>query len=142
VPLFRYFFHLSVTVYTSDPNDLNTQLLSDTGDFARRVRDARHDINAINAELLAIKTSLEIAQDDFASTSTLLPAPLLEAIVDVVECCGNTSVEVYKVTIKSTGNRSQRQSWDANKKDVLTSLQRKLEVLHVVLDLALDHISM
>jgi hypothetical protein len=142
VPLFRYFFHLSVPIYTINPNDSIIQLLSDTGNFARRVRDARHDINAINAELLAIKTSLEIAQDDFASTSTLLPAPLLEALVDVVECCGNTSVEVYKVTIKSTENRSQRKSWDANKKDVLTSLRRKLEVLHVVLDLALDHISM
>jgi hypothetical protein len=139
--LFRYHSHLSKNVYTIKPNDSNTQLLSDTGNFARRVRDARHDINAINAELLAIKTSLEIAQDDFASTSVLLPAPLLEAIMDVVECCGNISVEIYKVTINSTRNRLQRLRWDANKKNVLTNLRPKLEVLHMVLDLALDYIS-
>jgi len=106
------------------------------------VRDARHDINKINSELLAIKTSLEIAQDDFASTSASFPLPLLEAVSGVLECCGNFNGNTHKLLIKLSGGRIQRESWNANKKEDLIRLRRQLEVLHMVLDLALDHVSM
>lgn len=129
-------------IYGQEADNSNPQLLSDTGDYARRVRDARHDINAISAELLAIKHALDIVHDDFANNSALCPPPLLDAVSGVLECCGHANGEVHKTIITLSGSEIQRESGDAKRNDHFTRLRRKLEVLHVVLDLVLDFITM
>ncbi|KAF2708992.1 ankyrin [Pleomassaria siparia CBS 279.74] len=119
-----------------------SQILFDTASFARRVRDARHDMNAINAELLAIKTSLDIARNDFSSNTASFPPPLLEAVSGILECCELLSGQVQKAIIKLEASRLQRDDWDASRKRDAEKLRRHLETLHIVFDLALDHVSM
>ncbi|KAF2795048.1 hypothetical protein K505DRAFT_240763 [Melanomma pulvis-pyrius CBS 109.77] len=117
------------------------QILSDAGNFARRVRDARHEMNAISSELLAIKTSLEIAHDDFSSTSVSIPPPLLDAISGILGCCGHISGQVHKAIIKLSAYRIQSSAWDKHRVDDFRRTRRHLETLHAVLDLALDQVS-
>lgn len=66
----------------------------------------------------------------------------MEAVSGVLECCGYFNGNVHKLVIKLGENRLRRESWDADKKGDFARLGRQLEVLHVILDLALDHVSM
>ncbi|KAH8702778.1 hypothetical protein GQ44DRAFT_631303 [Phaeosphaeriaceae sp. PMI808] len=117
------------------------QIIAYTGSFARRVRGSRHTINAVNSELLAIKTFLEIAQDDFSASGVIFPASLLEAVSDILGCCSTSSEELHKPVLRLTASGTQNEDWERFRNGDLPLLQRDLEVLRSVLDLGLDHIS-
>ncbi|KAF2121599.1 hypothetical protein BDV96DRAFT_668326 [Lophiotrema nucula] len=121
-------------------NTIN-QIILDARSFARKTRDSRHDMNAINAELLAIKTSLEIVHDDFTSYNTSTPSPFLVPISSIIVYCGNTIDDVHKLMLMLSANQLQAESWRATKHDEVDSARHRLEVLRLALDLALDHIS-
>jgi len=99
-------------------------------------------LNAINSELLAVRSSLEIIHDDFVLTDTLFPPPLLEAIAGILECCHVISGQVHKIMIKVASKDVQRDAWDTQTKTSITRLTRRLEALHNTLDLALDQVTM
>lgn len=96
----------------------------------------------VDSELLAIKTCLEIAQDDFSASGVLFPTSLLEAVTEILGCCSTSSEELHKSVVRLTASGTQNEDWERFRNGDLPSLQRDLEVLQSVLDLALDHVSM
>ncbi|KAH7337899.1 hypothetical protein BKA66DRAFT_448581, partial [Pyrenochaeta sp. MPI-SDFR-AT-0127] len=116
-------------------------IITDAGSFARRVRDSRHTINVVDSELLAMKTCLEIAQDDFSPSGVIFPTSLLEAVSEILDYCSTSSEELHKAVVRLIASGTQNEDWERFRNGDLPFLQRDLEVLRSVLDLALDHVS-
>lgn len=118
-----------------------SKIITDAGSFARRVRDSRHTINVVDSELLAMKTCLEIAQDDFSPSGVIFPTSLLEAVSEILDYCSTSSEELHKAVVRLIASGTQNEDWERFRNGDLPFLQRDLEVLRSVLDLALDHVS-
>lgn len=96
-------------------------------------------MNAVNAELLAIKTTVEIIYDDFKSGKANLPAPLLKTLSGILDCCGEAIEESHAATMKHPG--SDRDSiWSGA--SVSTRIHQHLQLLRTILDLALDQMTL
>ena len=96
--------------------DANAQkVIPDISSFARKFRDARHDLNTINSDLLVIKTGLGIAQDDFSAKWSELPASLVDAVSRVLDSCDDTSERLHKAFLKLSCSSKPKDDWRALK---------------------------
>ncbi|KAF1965325.1 hypothetical protein BU23DRAFT_25934 [Bimuria novae-zelandiae CBS 107.79] len=114
------------------------QIVADTSSIARSLRNARHDINIICADLLAIKVSLDIARDDFALLNPNLPTLLLEAASGFLDCCSSATESVHKSMVRLSASQDRRGSWEILKAGDLIGLKNDLEAVRCALDLLLD----
>ncbi|CAA9961979.1 Arp Ankyrin repeat [Pyrenophora teres f. maculata] len=118
------------------------QVIPDISTFARKVRHARHDLNTINTHLLVIKTALGIAQDDFSATCGELPPSLVDAVSRVLDSCDDTSERLHKAFVKLSCSRHPKDDWRTLKDGPLVNLRHDLDASKVVLELALDYITL
>ncbi|ORY16966.1 hypothetical protein BCR34DRAFT_597351 [Clohesyomyces aquaticus] len=118
-----------------------TKIIFDVGKFARQIRDSRHDMNAINADLVAIKTFIEIIHDDFTARGGSFPSPLLEPVSGILNCCGGVIEEVQKTVMKFSASCVNGEEWETKAEDV-SRIQESLETLRGTLDISLDHVSL
>ncbi|KAF2866272.1 hypothetical protein BDV95DRAFT_206084 [Massariosphaeria phaeospora] len=108
------------------------RIVLDAGTFARRYRDLRHEINSINADLLAIKTALEIAHDEFSTVTSLFPPPFSESMSRTLEYCAMTGEGLLKILLQtSTGGLNTLAVQFAHSRE-------RLRALRTILDLTLD----
>ncbi|CAO2654957.1 Nn.00g116900.m01.CDS01 [Neocucurbitaria sp. VM-36] len=124
---------------------LNTsiaQVIPDICSFARRVRDSRHDLNAINNDLLIIRTGLGIAQDDFSKSGAKLPASLIDAVSQILDSCDDTSERLHKAFLKLSCSSAPKGDWQLFKDGLLINLRHDLNGAAIVLELALDYIAL
>ncbi|KAH6253816.1 hypothetical protein HBI38_145740 [Parastagonospora nodorum] len=124
---------------------LNTsiaQVIPDISQFARKVRDARHDLNVINNDLLIIRTGLGIAQDDFSSSRSAYPEALLDAFTQILDSCDNTSERLHKTFLRLNCSLLPQDDWQTSKNGVLASMRQDLEGSRMVLDLSLDYLAL
>jgi len=118
------------------------QVIPDVGQFARKVRDARHDLNAINTDLLIIRTGLGVAQDDFATSGPNLPTALVDAVVQIIDSCDATSERLHKAFLRLSCSSAPKDDWQALKIGPLMSIRQDLEGSRIVLELALDYLAL
>ncbi|OAL03677.1 hypothetical protein IQ06DRAFT_110321 [Phaeosphaeriaceae sp. SRC1lsM3a] len=118
------------------------QVIPDIGQFARRVRDARHDLNAINNDLLIIRTGLGIAQDDFSNSQSTFPDALLNATSQILDSCDVTSERLHKIFLKLSCSVLPQDDWKACKDGPLASMRQDLEGSRMVLELSLDYLAL
>ncbi|KAF7575148.1 hypothetical protein Ptr902_05519 [Pyrenophora tritici-repentis] len=118
------------------------QVIPDISSFARKVRHARHDLNTINTHLIVIKTALGIAQDDFSATWGELPPSLVDAVSRVLDSCDDTSERLHKAFVKLSCSGQPKDDWRALKDGPLVNLRHDLDASKVVLELALDYITL
>ncbi|KAL1597883.1 hypothetical protein SLS60_008370 [Paraconiothyrium brasiliense] len=111
---------------------------SDTSGIARGIRNARHDINAICADLLAIKVALDIARDDFSSANPNIPSLLLEAASGFLDCCSSATECWHKPIVRLSASQDRTGPWQVLKAAQLTGLKNDLEAVRCALDLLLD----
>jgi hypothetical protein len=97
-------------------------------------------MNTINAELLALKTILEILLDDFSATEDRVPTLLVSAISGILECCNETIAQSHSVIAKFSMTSIRRRSWRAD--DDVANIKEHLRTVRATLDLALDHVSL
>ncbi|KAF2182346.1 ankyrin [Zopfia rhizophila CBS 207.26] len=116
------------------------KIISSIIEFVRRVRDSRHDMSAMNAELLTIKTILEIIQGDTSKETLYLPFPLLHALIGTLDHCGQVFDDIERTMVKLSSSMTQTK-WIAGEYG-FGKLRLRLESLRSTLDLALDHISL
>ncbi|KAH7398515.1 hypothetical protein BKA66DRAFT_407368 [Pyrenochaeta sp. MPI-SDFR-AT-0127] len=124
---------------------LNTsiaQVIPDISSFARRARESRHELNAINSDLLVIRTGLGIAQDDFSSSGSKLPTALLDAFSQILDSCDDTSERLHKTFLKLSCSQSPKDDWQSLKDGNLVNLRHDLDGSKIVLELALDYITL
>ncbi|KAF2451396.1 hypothetical protein P171DRAFT_438136 [Karstenula rhodostoma CBS 690.94] len=114
------------------------QIITDTTSIARGLRNARHDINAVCADLLAIKVALDIARDDFSSPSPNLPTLLLEAASGALDCCSAATEGWHKPIVRLSASQDRTGPWQTLKAASLTGLKNDLEAVRCALDLLLD----
>jgi hypothetical protein len=95
-------------------------------------------VNAVNADLLAINLSLDIARDDFAIADASLPPLLIEATSSLLDCCSTTTQSLHKPIIRLSTSDVRNQVWQIFKKGDLESLRQDVEALRCALDLVLD----
>ena len=99
-------------------------------------------MNAINSDLLVVRTGLGIAQDDFSAPGKELPASLTDAVSRVLDACDETSERLHKVFLKASCSSSPGEEWRALKSGALVNLRHDLDASKVVLELALDYIAL
>lgn len=61
---------------------------------------------------------------------------------EILDCCSTLSEELHKLIVMLTASSTQNEDWECFANGDLPLLQRDVEVLQSVLDLALDHVSM
>ncbi|KAF2682259.1 hypothetical protein K458DRAFT_73830 [Lentithecium fluviatile CBS 122367] len=115
-----------------------SQIITDTTSFSRRLRDSRHEINALNADLLAVKLSLDIARDDFSHADANIPPLLVEATSTLLDCCSTATQSLHKPIIRLTTSDVRKEIWQIFKKRSLDVLRQNIEALRCALDLVLD----
>ncbi|KAL5113329.1 hypothetical protein ACEQ8H_008808 [Pleosporales sp. CAS-2024a] len=120
----------------------SSPVIPDISQFARKVRDARHDLNAVNNDLSAIRTGLGIAQDDFSGPVSPFPTALLDAFVQILDSCDTTSERLHKSFLKLGCSVLPQDDWKTYKDGALTSLRQDLEGSRMVLDLSLDYLAL
>jgi hypothetical protein len=113
-------------------------MIADTTGFSRRLRDSRHEINGVNADLLAIKLSLDIAREDFSVADTNIPVLLVEATSSLLDCCSSATQSLHKPIIRLLTSDKRKQVWQIFKERDLESRRQDLEALRRALDLVLD----
>ena len=106
------------------------------------MREARADLNAINNDLQIIRTGLGVAQDDFSTFGSKLPAALVEAFTQVLDSCDDTSERLHKSFLKLSCSASPKEDWRSLKSGALVTLRQDLEASRIVLDLAVDYLSL
>ncbi|XPS77095.1 hypothetical protein M3J09_009131 [Ascochyta lentis] len=124
---------------------LNTsiaQVIPDISSFARQVREARTDLNAINNDLQIIRTGLGVAQDDFSTFGSKLPTALIEAFTQILDSSADTSERLHKSFLKLSCSTSPKDDWRMLKDGTLVTLRQDLEASRIVLDLAVDYLSL
>ncbi|KAJ4990510.1 ankyrin repeat domain-containing protein 52 [Stagonosporopsis vannaccii] len=117
-------------------------VIPDISSFARQVREARTDLNAINNDLQIIRTGLGVAQDDFSTFGSKLPTALVEAFTQILDSCDDTSERLHKSFLKLSCSTSPKDDWRSLKSGVLITLRQDLEASRIVLDLAVDYLSL
>jgi hypothetical protein len=132
------------SVYLSPSTQLTwaSQVIPDISSFARRLRDARSDLNTINNDLLVIRTGLGVAQDDFSTFGSTLPTSLVEAFSQILDSSDDTSERLHKCFLKLSCGSSPKVDWPALKNGPLVNLRQDLEASRIVLDLAVDYLSL
>jgi hypothetical protein len=118
------------------------QVIPDISSFARRLRDARSDLNTINNDLLVIRTGLGVAQDDFSTFGSTLPTSLVEAFSQILDSSDDTSERLHKCFLKLSCGTSPKTDWLTLKNGPLVNLRQDLEASRIVLDLAIDYLSL
>lgn len=119
------------------------QVIPDVSSFARRSRDARHDLNQINHDLLIIRTGLGIAQDDFSTLGSRLPKSLIDAVSNILDSCDDTSERLHKVFLKLSCSNSPKDEWQSLKSSTaMINLRLDLEATRMVLELSLEYLSL
>ena len=118
------------------------QVIPDISSFARRSRDARHDLNEINHDLLVIKTGLGVAQDDFSVVGPELPLSLVDGVSRIIDSCDDTSERLHKAFLKLSYSSSPKKDWQSFKDGALVNLRHDLDASKMVLELALDYIAL
>ncbi len=106
------------------------------------MREARTDLNAINNDLLVIRTGLAVAQDDFSTLGSKLPTALVEAFAEILDSSDDTSERLHKSFLKLSCSISPKDDWRAFKNGTLVTLRQDLEASRIVLDLAVDYLSL
>lgn len=119
-----------------------SQVIPDVASFARKVRDARHDLNEIIQDLVVIKTGLGIAQDDFSSANSRLPTPLVDAVSQILDSCDDSSERLHKGFLKLSFSTTPKVDWQTFKDGPLTSIRHDLEASKMVLELAIDYLAL
>lgn len=117
-------------------------MIPDISSVARKVRDARHDLDAINHDLLIIRTGLGIAQDDFSNSGPQLPASLVDAFSPILDSCDDTSERLHKSFLKLSCSASPKEDWQRLKDGQLVAMRHDLEGTRIVLDLAIDYLAL
>lgn len=117
-------------------------MVPDISNFARNVRESRHDLNAINSDLLVLKTGLGIAQDDFSKSGLRLPAPLLDALTQILDSCDSTRERLHKTFFKLSCSESPTSDWQLLKHGLLVNLRHDLDASKIVLELAIDYVAL
>lgn len=118
------------------------QVIPDVSSFARKVRESRHDLNAINHDLLVIKTGLGISQDDFSRPGLKLPAPLVDALMQILDSCDNTCERLHKAFLRLSCGDAPQIGWQSLKDGILVNLRHDLDACKVVLELAIDYVAL
>ncbi|KAI4690099.1 uncharacterized protein J4E84_004280 [Alternaria hordeiaustralica] len=118
------------------------QVIPDVSSFARKFRDARHDLNKINSDLLVIRTGLSIAQDDFSAKWAELPASLIDAVSRVLDSCDDTCERLHKAFLKLSCGSKPKEDWRVLKDGPLVNLRHDLDASKVVLELCLDYVAL
>ncbi|KAF2129664.1 hypothetical protein P153DRAFT_23792 [Dothidotthia symphoricarpi CBS 119687] len=119
------------------------QVIPDVSSFARRAREARHDLNQINHDLLILRTGLGIAQDDFSTSGSRLPTSLIDAVSQVLDSCDDTSERLHKMFLKLSCSNSPKDEWKSLKSGTLMiNIRLDLEATRIVLDLSLDYLAL
>ncbi|KAF2828931.1 hypothetical protein CC86DRAFT_444206 [Ophiobolus disseminans] len=118
------------------------QVIPDISQFARKVRDARHDLNAINHDLLILRTGLGVAQDDFATSGPKLPLALADAVVQIIDSCDATSERLHKAFLRLSCSTQPKDDWHTLKHGALASMRQDLEGSRIVLELSLDYLAL
>lgn len=106
------------------------------------MRDSRHDLNAINNDLLIIRTGLGVAQDDFSSSGAKLPTSLVDAVSQILDSCDDTSERLHKAFLKLSCSSAPKSDWQVFKDGLLVNLRHDLNGATIVLELALDYIAL
>ncbi|PVI02543.1 hypothetical protein DM02DRAFT_641257 [Periconia macrospinosa] len=114
------------------------QIILDATSFARQLRDSRHYINAVNADLLAIKLSLDIARDDFSAKGTPFHPLFVETVSGFLECCHTSITELHKPLIRLAAGGTQGEAWHIFEAGGMQGIRQDLEALRSTLDLTLD----
>jgi hypothetical protein len=127
---------------TAPANVRTSQVIPDISQFARKVREARSDINAINNDLLIIRTGLGIAQDDFSNSRSIFPAALVNSFSQILDSCDSTSERLHKTFLKLSCSVLPRDDWQACKDGPLSSMRQDLEGSRMVLELSLDYLAL
>ncbi|KAJ6274615.1 putative alpha-glucuronidase A [Bipolaris maydis] len=117
-------------------------IIPDISSFARKVRDARHDLNAINTNLIIIRTGLAIAQDDFSTKAAGLPQSLVDAVTRVIDSCDDTSDRLQKAFLKLSCSANPRDDWRDLRDGPLVNLRHDLDASKVILELSLDYLAL
>ena len=118
------------------------QVIPDLSNFARKVRDARHDLNALANHLVVIRTGLSIAQDDFSSSTSKLPSPLVDAVSQILDSCDDSADRLHKGLMKLSFSPRPKVDWQIFKDGSLTSIRQDLEGSKMVLELAVDYLEL
>ncbi|CAI6274037.1 unnamed protein product [Periconia digitata] len=118
------------------------QIILDASNFARQLRDSRHYINAVNADLLAIKLSLDIARDDFSAKDTPFPPLLIETASGFLDCCHTSITELHKPLIRLSAGGTRGETWHIFEAGGLQCIRQDLEALRSALDLMLDVVAL
>ncbi|KAF1832998.1 hypothetical protein BDW02DRAFT_553571 [Decorospora gaudefroyi] len=118
------------------------QVIPDVSNFARTVRSSRHDVNAINSDLLVVRTGLGIVQNDVSASGSELPDSLIDALSRVLDSCDDTRERLHKIFLKLSCSLSPKDDWRALKDGTLANLRYDLDASKVVLELALDYIAL
>ncbi|KAF1992821.1 hypothetical protein P154DRAFT_594020 [Amniculicola lignicola CBS 123094] len=113
-------------------------IIKDVGNFAREVREARYDMCAICANLMAIKISLEILHDDLAKSEADLLVSLQDALSGLMDCCGDVLDGLHCLLIDLSTRRVQGEAWREMKGDKIAALQERLDMMRSLLDIAID----
>ncbi|KAH6613869.1 hypothetical protein C7974DRAFT_65916 [Boeremia exigua] len=124
---------------------LNTsiaQVIPVISSFARQVREARTGLNAINNDLQIIRTGLGVAQDDFSTFGSKLPVALVDAYTQILDSSDDTSERLHKAFLKLTCSLSPKDDWLSFNAGTLITLRQDLEASRIVLDLAVDYLSL
>ncbi|KAF1955961.1 ankyrin [Byssothecium circinans] len=114
------------------------QIILDASSFARQLRDSRHYMNAVNADLLSIKLSLDIARDDFSAARTRFPIPLVEAMAGFLDFCVTSTEALHKPIIRLSAGEKRREAWHIFSERESQGIRQDLEALRSALDLVLD----
>lgn len=118
------------------------KVIPDISSFARRVRESRHGLNAINNDLLIIKTGLGITQDDFSKSGPKLPTPIIDALSQILDSCDDTSERLHKAFLKLSCSPTPKCDWQLLKDGPLLRMQHDLDASKIVLELAIDYIAL
>ncbi|KAF1919998.1 hypothetical protein BDU57DRAFT_536923 [Ampelomyces quisqualis] len=118
------------------------RVILEISQFARKVRDARNDLNAINNELMIIRTGLGIAQDDFSNPRSVFPITLVDAFSQILDSCELTRERLHKTFVKLSRSLLPQDDWQACKENSLTDMRQDLEGSNMVLDLSLDYLAL
>ncbi|KAJ4379562.1 hypothetical protein N0V86_004743 [Didymella sp. IMI 355093] len=117
-------------------------VIPDISSFARQVREARTDLNAINNDLQIIRTGLGVAQDDFSTFGSKLPTALVDAFTQILDSSDDTSERLHKSFLKLSCSTQPKDDWRTLKNSTLIVLRQDLEASRIVLDLAVDYLSL
>lgn len=102
------------------------QLSSQISTFAKRVKDARNDMEDVLRELRTLSASLEKMRDDHHMEK--YPLSLRQNLLDTLKSCGDVTKQMADLVQKLSSSKVLgRLQWSLSKRDKLMDLKSKLE---------------